>query len=213
MKRNARKILSFFNRHGVPALSATLFAACLVAAIGGKWFAERELYKAKLTPLPDGAYEFTRTGVWVAEGCVGFSKAHIVLTAGERASWFRRPGDPPGVWMWDDNPPGTRFKVDPMTGLRPFRYETDIVRHGPPGFPGPRTWFNARVPLWPFILLFGYLPVRKAIAWCRGRRAYAAGHCTDCGYDLRFSPRRCPECGRAVTNCGSDLSPPAPALP
>jgi hypothetical protein len=35
------------------------------------------------------------------------------------------------------------------------------------------------------------------IIW-RQRKKAAAGHCAGCGYDLRASPERCPECGRAV---------------
>ena len=205
MKRNASKMFKFFARSAPLGVSTALFAACLFAAVSGKWFSEHELYKATLTPRPDGTFQFDRIGFWIAEGSVGYSNTDIHLTAGERANWFRRPGDPPGVWMRAANPPGTRFKVDAMTGLRPFRYETDRVRHGPPGFPHERTWFNARIPLWPFVLLFGYLPTRKAIDWCRGRRRFGEGCCPGCGYDLRFSPDRCPECGRPAPRDGGKV--------
>lgn len=60
-------------------------------------------------------------------------------------------------------------------------------------------WIGVTIPIWPFMLPFALGPV----LWLRKmRRHIFAGpnRCRGCGYDLRASPDRCPECGlvRAV---------------
>ena len=54
------------------------------------------------------------------------------------------------------------------------------------------------VPYWALAL-----PPAAAAAWAvraerRRRRRANAGQCLRCGYDLRATPRRCPECGAAA---------------
>jgi hypothetical protein len=47
------------------------------------------------------------------------------------------------------------------------------------------------------VTLIGSTPTLVSIRrWRRERRRRAVGRCRGCGYDLRASPERCPECGR-----------------
>jgi hypothetical protein len=49
-------------------------------------------------------------------------------------------------------------------------------------------------------VLFALLPAGWFTVWCirvyRRRHRHLEGHCQNCGYDLRATPDRCPECGR-----------------
>jgi hypothetical protein len=52
-----------------------------------------------------------------------------------------------------------------------------------------------RIPYWFFVLLAAVPPVCHVVRRIRARRRIAHGRCAMCGYDLRATPERCPECG------------------
>jgi hypothetical protein len=50
-------------------------------------------------------------------------------------------------------------------------------------------------PCWPIVVITALLPLLRAGRLLRRRRRIAMNQCAVCGYDLRATPDRCPECG------------------
>jgi hypothetical protein len=55
-----------------------------------------------------------------------------------------------------------------------------------------------RFPWWSIIVLTGILPAKHLIRLTTRVRPHRKGYCRNCGYDLRATPDRCPECGLAA---------------
>lgn len=57
------------------------------------------------------------------------------------------------------------------------------------------------IPFWFIALMSGLAPAKLVIGWIR-RRSPRPGHCSSCGYDLRATPGKCPECGTTPARAG-----------
>jgi hypothetical protein len=55
------------------------------------------------------------------------------------------------------------------------------------------------IPFWSLAVAFSILPVVWLRRACRDRVQQREGLCSKCGYDLRATPGRCPECGHRVS--------------
>jgi len=107
----------------------------------------------------------------------------------------------PGIEYW--SMPPAEFAVANSTWRQRlgFSYGDRIYRD-----PANPSWTrrdrSIRVPYWAVVLATGAGPVKRIRRLRRERRTYrrlSAGQCPRCGYDLRATPDRCPECDTPAT--------------
>ena len=121
-----------------------------------------------------------------------------VLSGGARLGvefgWADVPRPPrPWTWWHDVRIDGFSPTYEPDATVLGLGWRS--VRVYRPVLGGTVTSSLLVVPYWLVCFLGGVLPVWRGVARLRTRRRRTAGLCPSCGYDLRETPERCPECG------------------
>ena len=164
-------------------LSLALFAATLFLWVRGVQLDEH------FWAYPDTGDRLRTVGLWsyrngfcLADMQWESSPSDVAAMARERSRTPRWASSPSGGAGWERG----FSKVDVRWKFAGFAW----LRHGTDRTP----WRFFVFPAWFPALAFGALPTYAIVSRLR-RRCEASGCCPTCGYDLRATPDRCPECG------------------
>jgi hypothetical protein len=170
---------------------ATVAIACVLvaASLAGLWYATAARTWIVLTRIADGRSYAIRSDA-------GRVSVERISVAGRSAPYQ-------GGWTIQ-HPDGTFDDLTVIPNDRTLRnaYGFEWYRSLFPYLSEPLAFWRVAVPYWVLIALVFVRPVafvvRTLVGW-RRRRHLARGECLQCGYDLRASPERCPECGAKAT--------------
>jgi hypothetical protein len=164
-------------------LSLLLFVATI-----GMW--ARSYWVSDFFPSKSGIHEIvlSRGGIQWDEGLIPDPTTYLYKKPDH---WHVHVSESPAVydfdhfsWSSSQSPPGT------ITTTTSSQNDGSIV-----SMTYDESMFNSRaltVPYWPISMVSAFLPI---IAVLFRRRRFPIGSCRRCGYDLRATPDRCPECG------------------
>jgi hypothetical protein len=184
-------------------VSGAIFVLAIVFATLTIWFVDDVTLT---TP-------YYATSIVSQGGGVYFARLQFDFTQPEwEAAQGTRPRQPDADWHWTfANAPASRAEYysgwtrqeedspeAPAGGLGFYFFTSGApLRWMTMSSPSPQGWMM-RIPWWPILLLTGILPLKHLLVLATRVKPHRRGYCRNCGYDLRATPDRCPECGLAT---------------
>ena len=181
-----RRLFNFF----------TLLSLLLCLAMAGLWIRSYWI-------IDDARGRTERLGSVSALSMEGYATVgYRTPLKGETASWrWDRFHDKGALWLqisgWGYSYEHWMDTVSPQSTWHGFGFTTNEISYG-----WPRTPKSHSVVVdfrhWAAVVLTALLPGLWPISRWRRRKQNRAGLCPKCGYDLRASQVRCPECGTPI---------------
>jgi hypothetical protein len=182
------------------ALSLLLFAVAVAAWVRSQFFSDYVVYYPRVSANTANVFRFNLyTGTiqidwdwyrfppvgrdrFIAGAFGGRSHAlldwHVqsyAIPAAHDVGWSQR-------WRWNFGRPAFKGRTDPRRSMWDVSGVVLARR-------------RVTIPYWALAAGLAVLPAARWCMWLRGRRNRRRGLCLCCGYDLRATPGRCPECG------------------
>jgi hypothetical protein len=208
MKRVAFNVLS--------GISVLVFFGTLVVWIrGSDWLGHRKDFvrqddqekAAYLTDVGDAW-----TGIYSNAGKIGFLRVELGVSALDQNEMPSRtlPVLTSG-WFWNrhgetDSYFGTldeELQYADVSWRIPYCLE--IFRSIDAGMRHFQQVRGVMVDTWLLVVVWAAIPILRTFKILRHRKRALKGLCVRCGYDLRASPNRCPECGTPPVSIGNHL--------
>jgi hypothetical protein len=180
------------------AMSLLLCAATIAIWIRSYWVGD-QLHRSRWTivALLDGTQQMHSFEIFFVASRGGF----LIESRVQDAHWTQHDSMlPAGVSVersWTTHPPKELEYTDLRVPWWRLGFGYHVANYGR-GYVATNhdLWF----PAWSVALIFAVLPAVRIIRGRRRRRRSKENRCLNCGYDLRATPDRCPECGTIVAN-------------
>lgn len=155
------------------------------------YFVEKNEYRQDRISLRRGRVDVSLWSFTIDSGFIKMMKSATEAASYDDTSWTRERGDPwrPEREHWWE-----------FLGLY-VRLQKNVRS---PAIPGTGSQVFVSIPYWLLVAVTAIAPGLWGMQYWRKRRRKRKGMCRNCGYDLRASPDRCPECGYQPDKAAAD---------